>query len=566
MNRQTILRSVAWLGLLWQVLVGTLAWAEAKAFFDRDTIYEGETAILTIETDYPANGHSPDLGELTRDFKILDTQRGGGRKVIDGRTVSVDRWVVYLEPKRSGNLGVPAFKIAQGRTQPISLEVLALPGAVTPDRDDIFLEVDVQPQAPYVQSQVRYTERLFYAIPLQEGELSSEAVEGAMVERLGEDLSYVDARNDRLYRVTERHYVLFPQRSGRLTIPASRFEGRVGISPGSNRLNTFQRGRPIRLESDPITLMVRPQPERFSGDTWLPTEDLILTEQWSDDPPQFRVGEPVARTLVIEAAGLDGAQLPELELPLPADFNRYMGQPEIETSNDGEGIRGRREQQIVIQPTEAGRYTLPEVRLAWWDTRQDREQVAVLPAREIEVLAAATPTLDIADLAPAPAVAQVGDNPRGLWFSRELWFWTSVVFALLWLLTLILWWRGRTMPRPVATASSVEANPGRVESARRSLQRACRDNNPAAAARALLDWSAQQWRETPPRTLAALAERLAQDSHLVRDLDQALYAPDSRQWQGDALWQALRNGLRGRHQPPSTIRGGALPTLYPERA
>jgi len=543
------------------LLINTLAWAEARAFFDRDMVYQGETAILTIETDYPADGHSPDLGELTRDFAILETRRGGGRKVVDGRTVNMDRWVVHLEPKRTGSLIVPAFRIGQGRTRPVTLEVMDVPGAVTPDENDIFLEVDVSPRAPYVQSQVRYTERLFYAIPLQEGELTSDGIQGAMVERLGEDLSYVDARNNRLYRVTERHYVLFPQRSGQLSIPATRFEGRMATDLSDSQLGSFRRGRVLRLQSEPITLSVRPQPARFSGDTWLPSEDLVLTEVWSDDPPQFRVGEPVARTLIIEAMGLDGAQLPELAPPLPADFNRYMGQPEIDTAMDGEGIRGRREQQMVIQPTEAGRYTLPEVRLAWWDIRQDREQVAVLPAREIEVLAAAAPIVPLPDLNPRPVVA----GEQAALPTRGFWFWASAGLLALWIATLFFWWRG-SRPRKVAIPAPVAGNSAASESARRVLGRACQAHDPGAAARALLEWSAQQWPHDPPRTLAALAERLAHGAEAVRELDQTLYAPTAREWQGNALWQALRGGLRERPENRPAVRAPGLPELYPERA
>ena len=35
--------------------------------------------------------------------------------------------------------------------------------------------------------------------------------------------------------------------------------------------------------------------------------------------------------------------------------------------------------------SEAGRYTLPEIKLAWWNTRTNRAELAVLPARELVV-------------------------------------------------------------------------------------------------------------------------------------------------------------------------------------
>lgn len=538
----------------------TLSLADARAYFDRETIYQGETVILTIEIDYPANGHSPDLGELTHDFSIIETRRGGGRREVNGNTVTLERWVVHLEPRSSGLITVPALRVGPESTRPVNLEVLPLPGAITPSPEDIFLEVEISPRAPYVQSQVRYTQRLLYALPLQEGELTNEGIEGAMLERLGEDLSYVDARNGKLYRITERHYVLFPQRSGQLTIPATRFNGRVAVTDSNSQFGAIQRGRPISLSSEPITLTVRPQPDRFSGDIWLPTEDLVLNEQWADDPPQFRVGEPVVRTLVIEAAGLDGAQLPELQPELPTDFNRYLGQPEITTNNDGIGIRGRREQQMVIQPTQAGRYTLPEIRLAWWDIRQDREQVAVLPAREIEVLAAAS--LPLPPQAAEPVRALVEEST--VMWSQNPWFWSSMALLIMWLATVLLWWRGTTSSH-VPPQPTTEPDHTSLNSARRALQRACQDHDPLAASRALLAWAALRWPNSPPRNLATLAGRLQHGGEAVLALEQALYASATQAWQGDTLWQALRGGLVASSAEISQSRRRELPELYPER-
>ena len=68
--------------------------------------------------------------------------------------------------------------------------------------------------------------------------------------------------------------------------------------------------------------------------------------------------------------------------------------------------------------------------------------------------------------------------------------------------------------------------------------------------------------------LGGLAGRLAQGADAVRELDQTLYAPAAREWQGDVLWQALRGGLRERAagDRSAMLRGPGLPGLYPERA
>ncbi|MCB1804090.1 MAG: BatD family protein, partial [Candidatus Competibacteraceae bacterium] len=134
--------------------------------------------------------------------------------------------------------------------------------------------------------------------------------------------------------------------------------------PGQQSLS---RGRRIQINSEPITLQVRPRPADYganAGDntdadaqTWLPSWQLTLQEQWSSNPPVFRVGEPVTRTLLIEATGLEAGQLPELRMPQLSGVNLYYDQAETSTRYEGAWLVGKREQKIAIVPTRAGEIT-----------------------------------------------------------------------------------------------------------------------------------------------------------------------------------------------------------------
>ena len=57
---------------------------------------------------------------------------------------------------------------------------------------DIFIEISAEPLNPYVQAQVRYTERLFYSVALREGSLSHvNPPDDLIMERIGEEITYV---------------------------------------------------------------------------------------------------------------------------------------------------------------------------------------------------------------------------------------------------------------------------------------------------------------------------------------------------------------------------------------
>ena len=63
-----------------------------------------------------------------------------------------------------------------------------------------------------------------------------------------------------------------------------------------------------------------------------------------------------------------------------------------------------------------------------------------------------------------------------------------------------------------------------------------------------------------------LAEMAARDVPLSAALDElngALYSETGQQWQGEALWQAIRSLPALEAQQPATIEASALPPLYP---
>ena len=101
------------------------------------------------------------------------------------------------------------------------------------------------------------------------------------------------------------------------------------------------------------------------------------------------------------------------------------------------------------------------------------------------------------------------------------------------------------------------------KAALRTLQQACLGNDRHAAAAALLDLARAEWPDDPPRGLGAVAERLETGAKEVGALDRSLYGTDALSWEGSALWDAFRDGLRPK-RGENLPKDDSLGALYPD--
>ena len=424
------------LGLL-TVTPTLLLAAGLEAQVDRTRLAEGESLLLTLSGPGDVWG-TPDTGPLARDFGVQNQGQGTSTVMSNGRVTTTREWRFLLTPKASGRLTIPAIRVGDLESLPIAVEVLpAAQAAQVGEAPPARLEAELDHEQVYVQGQVIYTLRILLRPQVQNASLEDPTAEGVQIERLGEDRVTEVQREGLRFRQIERRYALLPQHSGAIAIqppvlsaavPESRggrgqaagaasgssfgsgtsaFEQIFGRDPFAEMDSLFQRTRPIQVRGPALTLEVKPQ---LAGAPvpWLPAEDLRLAEDWTPDPAaaqtQFRVGEPITRTLAITAQGLSATQLPDLIGAVPPGVKSYPDKPRTETRAEGSTLVAIKEIKQALVPTVAGKLVLPEIRLAWWDTRADRERVAVLPSRTLEILPALGAAADQTSRAHGAAV------------------------------------------------------------------------------------------------------------------------------------------------------------------
>ncbi|MGH8084329.1 MAG: BatD family protein [Lysobacter sp.] len=446
--------------LLLLALASLAANAQTRAWLDRDRIALGETVTLNIETDASA---SPDYDPLQAQFQISGHSSSRRVELSNGQVSSRTLYAVALRPDSAGVLTVPALRVGNARTQPLSL-VVTPASAVAPARagDDVFIESEADDQDPYVQQAVGWVVRLYSAVPLVSGELDQPAPDGATLRQVGDDAQYTREISGRRYTVIERRYLLIPERSGELNLPGATFEGRGAAGFFDDFLG---RSGTLQARAAPRALEVRPVPAN-APQPWLPLHDLQL--RYRSTPQDLRVGQAATLTIEAVADGTGAAQMPELGLP-PIDGVQVFAEP---VQADERFVDGRPRvtltRKFSLVPTRGGEVSLPGLQLDWWDVRTGKARSSRLPSLKWQVeggaadgsgpLPAVTAATDAAanSAATSPLQRAVQGPSRG-------WVLATLLFAGLWLLTL-LWGLHRNSaaaPATVKRGAAATTNPTR---------------------------------------------------------------------------------------------------------
>jgi len=552
------------------LLLAAPAMAAVSAHLDRQMIGEGESINLTIDISGDDSGE-PETAALETDFEILSRNQSSSYSLINGSGHSSVIWQLMLRPRHAGTLRIPSLKVGKAQTQPITLEVKQLAvrqGEGGKPEGDIWLDMAMAPKAVLVQQQAIITIRIYQSAALAQAQLTEPAAEHAIIERLGKDKQYQVTQNGRSWQVTERNYALFPQQSGPLAIAPVQLDGAVVVNQQGMGSPFFQTSRPIRVLSNALTLQVNPIPATWHGGNWLPSTGVGLTEQWPSDA-SFKVGEPITRTITLQAQGLSMSQLPALPGLLPEHLKVYPDQPALSDDKSDQGITGKRREKTAIMPTAPGTYILPAIELPWWNVNSGRMETAELPARTFKVTGAAAAIAPIAPVpvAQLPAAQSTAVAAAAQPLTHQSWWKPVAIVALCgWLLTLLflfLFLRRRTCAKDDAQAAPVVDH--NLKAVRRAIRASCNANDAKACEQALLSFVAIRWPDAggslgPLRRYGG--DTLARQ---ISDLEQHRYAPVASAWQGEDLLAAFEHSQVHVDDKKSAARAKALPELYPDQ-
>lgn len=376
---------------------------------DRTNLSMDETLRLSIIFSDTNTRNSPNLDLLNTDFDVLSSNQSSMVRTYNGRVTTSTEWTITLGPKKIGTLIIPSFNIGGVISDALEITVTASKPLAHGQQKNISIETIINKDSVYVQEQIKLTHRLIFDASINVDQLDAEPIElnNAVIEKLP-DTKYQKKIHGKTYYAFEYNYAIFPQSSGEIVIPSLRWNLRIAKS---NRRSLFSNSGNYdikRQRTDEKKITVRPKPVIFPADKpWLPAEKMIIQENWSQDPTAFKLGEPLTRTITVQANGLTSSQLPKFtNEPNTADIKFYADQPVLKDEQREDGVVSQRIESAAIVAAKSGDLTIPGEEIPWWNTETDRLEFLHIEPRIISVTGSAN---SINPTTPNPQGSQSAD-------------------------------------------------------------------------------------------------------------------------------------------------------------
>lgn len=523
------------------------------ASVDRDTIGLAETFTLTLRYDERVNA-TPDYELLRRNFDILNTQSGTQMTITNGRTEASTEWVIALAPKRIGKFLIPSFNIEGAVSDAIEITVEGKSRTPKNDSDNVTVELETDKDNSYVQEQIIVTIRLYTAVALSGVNLEPLTVQNALVVQLDEK-QYQTKINNRPHIVAETRFALYPQQSGELVIPSLLYQVSVDNGQGSmwNRLYG-NNSNVLRLRTDEQRINVLPTPAEAKNHDWIPAKNLSLKEHWSAGIDTLKVGEPITRSITVVADGLTAGQLAPLSLTDVDGLTFYQDQAQTDDQKNEHGIVGTRTETIAIIPTRAGKFTLPEINLRWWDTHEKTFKTATLAAVTLNVTgglatmpdnaAENIPTdpaqvdinTDLNSIETSAATTPVASIPLWVYLCNIATLITTVVFA-------ILYWKNKRELAGIYTTDKDEySHYARNENqAWNQVKKQLTAKELIQLRNAIVHWAQIHWQDAQLINLQTIIDKVNHPTltDQLKKLDAEIYSGKTQHFDTQALLEIL---------------------------
>ncbi|WP_198264093.1 BatD family protein [sulfur-oxidizing endosymbiont of Gigantopelta aegis] len=560
---------------LFALLQSTSLWASVDATTNRTSLSIDETMVLEIVSEN--NSGEPDLSELEDDFQIMGKSQSQNYSLINGHASRTHSWNITLLPKKTGKLTIPAIKIGSESTQPIKLVIEKESTTPAIDGKEVFLKIQIakdeidettEKKSYYVQQQIIITVKLFHRIRFSNASLSDLELSNTVVEKLGNDANYSKVIANHRYNIIERRYAVFPQQSGELIIPAMTFTGNAEIS---QNFSLFSRpGRQIVSRTKPIALNILPIPANYTGKNWLPAESLEIESEIVEAINTISAGEAITQHIVVRAKGLLGSQLPVISVALNKTIKTYPDKEKLSNQLINGQVLGVRRDTVAIIPLKAGEFTLPEIKVDWWNTQTNQQETAYLaPQTLIAKANPDSPELNAKAPVKEPVNTQANNtseahNPeqtettktieklvyKDLSLMENIWFWISLALLILWFITFIILISSRAKNKQAELNSQERTQAQNVAHKAlgkylQAIYQACQANNASQASHALIQWARLHFKQT---TLAGLSDiiQTIDDEHFINAINQlesVQYSKNKQNWDGNALKTALESYL-----------------------
>lgn len=565
------------LQLLWS---GSALSQTFNATVNRTDIPQGETFLLTLSTDDVKNNASPDLSVLDTNFNIYSVGNAFSSSYVNGVSTHSRQWQIVLMPKNAGQIEIPAIKLGNLTSEPITLNVssVQLKNTQNPSQQNISdepkfaVDAKVDNKNPFVQQQINYTFSIY-----DSGGLFGEAPifidNGSndwIIKGLGEPIINTKVINGRQLREIQFKYALFPQKSGILKTPDIEFRGYY-LTKTNQRHNAFDdvfnsgffnigfsdmfaSRNPVVLTPESIDIDVKAIPSINTGYWWLPASQVVLSSEWDTPNPTFKVGEAITRSVYLKAYGVIENQLPDINFAKIDGIKQYPEKPvAMSSQNNGEIVSIKKFSNVFI-PEKSGQIKIPAVSINWYNIQTGQLEKAELPAQTINVLPANIPNTNTFN----PYSEQKSDTPSQPQTTTEPTTSNAAIFAMI----IMAFFIGLIFSYLIFAKSESKIDNARAKDFARKIEQDIATNNLKSLRDNLLAWARLNYNDTKINNIDDFIQYCSGEdfkTHLGL-LGQALYSNKKNKFNPDEFLKCFKQEQKNNKQKKTST--SPLPELY----
>jgi len=388
-----LLISVLFLSLSASVQAGSPVTVTMKLDRSEAALGDSVRAVVTI-----SGQKSRDFKSILHGFKNFDVVQGGTStriEIINGKVKSSLELIYFISPEKTGKFILGPFEcVINGKkhtSNQATLSVRKTPPSAGQERGPVFLTASLSSRKAYVEQHIFYTLKLYYQFKVSDISLTLPEAEFLSFKQTGDPVEYESVYNREDYRVLEVRYIATAARQGQYNIlPAKMrltvYKPRRRRSPGFLGFDPFMsNARSITLRSEAASLKVIELPEEGR-----PTDFSGLVGRFKIEaklePEKTRAGESATLTVVVSGQG-NVNRIPDIMIPELKDIKAYVDQPVLDIKTNSTGAFGSKTMKWALVPEKKGIYSVPHLRVSFFDISKKQYRTVKTPVLSIKVFA-----------------------------------------------------------------------------------------------------------------------------------------------------------------------------------
>ena len=250
---------------------------------------------------------------------------------------------------------------------------------VTPQLRVIIEPNHVVRNGAYVQGQILLRVLLVSPHPFEAIDFAIPEIAGARVITLFAPKTRTIHIYDKIGYAYDTRLALFPEQSGTLIIPEITITGEVANEVGERE--------PFDLSNPRVEIPVHPINLALEDSWWMVADAVEISEDWTPEPEQFRVGDTVRRHVYVVAHGVGIEQLPHIEQYANQGYAVVGAWQDGKTDLTKNGLVARLKQTWDLRIQSGDAMYISPIEIHYWDPDADQPAVARLPSKRVEPLA-----------------------------------------------------------------------------------------------------------------------------------------------------------------------------------